>query len=227
MIAVVPHDIEEAYMNQHVALARPVCGFNVSYLAWFLASQENGQKQFTRPQRGATKMGLGLDDIKSVRVPFPSKAEQDEIVSEIDRCFSIADEVEEVVDQSLRQAERLRQSILKQAFEGKLVEQDASDPPASMLLEQIKLEKEKRQAESKSASKKKKKVAVGTSAKKKADRPAGPPKHSVHRRVAGEPAERLLERIKAEKERRGTEAEAARKPRRTPDRKNRQLNLLD
>jgi len=42
-----------------------------------------------------------------------------------------------VVDQSLHAAERLRQSILRRAFEGRLVEQDATDPPASSLLEQI------------------------------------------------------------------------------------------
>jgi type I restriction enzyme S subunit len=42
---------------------------------------------------------------------------------------------------SLRQAETLRQSILKRAFEGKLVPQDSNDEPASILLERIKAEK--------------------------------------------------------------------------------------
>jgi type I restriction enzyme S subunit len=46
----------------------------------------------------------------------------------------------------LRQSEALRQSILKQAFEGKLVEQDPNDPPASELLEQIKAEKKANQS---------------------------------------------------------------------------------
>ena len=49
--------------------------------------------------------------------------------------------VEKTVGQSLAQAERLRQSILKKAFEGRLVAQDASDEPAGVLLERIKAEK--------------------------------------------------------------------------------------
>lgn len=44
--------------------------------------------------------------------------------------------------QSLAQAERLRQSILKKAFEGRLVALDASDEPAGVLLEKIRKERE-------------------------------------------------------------------------------------
>lgn len=57
------------------------------------------------------------------------------------RRFSIADEVEKIVGSSLKQAERLRMSILKRAFEGKLVPQDPDDEPAEKLLERIKKEK--------------------------------------------------------------------------------------
>jgi len=67
-------------------------------------------------------------------IPLP---EQHKIVEEIEGRFSIADNIEKVVDQSLKQAERLRQSILKRAFEGKLVPQDPTDEPAVKLLERI------------------------------------------------------------------------------------------
>jgi len=62
------------------------------------------------------------------------------------------EEAEKVVEQSLRQAERLRQSILKSAFEGKLVPQDPNDEPAEKLLERIRAEKAMRE-ESKSRGK--------------------------------------------------------------------------
>ncbi len=75
--------------------------------------------------------------------PLPPLPEQHRIVEEIERRFSVADEVEKAIDNSLKQAERLRQSILKKAFEGKLVPQDPNDEPAEKLLERIKMEKEK------------------------------------------------------------------------------------
>ena len=56
----------------------------------------------------------------------------------------MADKLEKIVEQSLKQAERLRQSILKRAFEGKLVPQDPTDEPAEKLLERIKEEKKSR-----------------------------------------------------------------------------------
>ena len=53
----------------------------------------------------------------------------------------MADGVERTLEQSLGQAERLRQSILKKAFEGRLVAQDAEDEPANVLLSRIKQER--------------------------------------------------------------------------------------
>ena len=54
-------------------------------------------------------------------VPYTSETEQIKIVQSIESKFSVIDKVEEVVNQSLIKAEKLRKSILKSAFEGKLV----------------------------------------------------------------------------------------------------------
>jgi len=82
---------------------------------------------------------------KLLKIPMPiaSLAEQHKIIEEVERRFSIADEIEKTIDYSLKQAERLRQSILKRAFEGKLVPQDPNDEPAEKLLEGIKAERAK------------------------------------------------------------------------------------
>lgn len=92
------------------------------------------------------KIGIGQPNVNAqilsnIKIPLVSYNEQHQIVSEIERRFSVVDEVEQAVEQGLKQSERLRQSILKKAFEGKLVPQDPNDPPAEQLLEQIKAEK--------------------------------------------------------------------------------------
>jgi type I restriction enzyme S subunit len=119
MVGMVPDGFEEAYINQHVSLARPASAFDSTYLAWFLACKA-GQDQFKELQRGATKVGLGLDDIKSVNVSMPPIAEQKAILSEIDCRFSVTEELEATIETNLNRAERLRQTILQQAFSGGL-----------------------------------------------------------------------------------------------------------
>ena len=81
---------------------------------------------------------------------LPPLAEQEQIVSELEWCFSIADEVEATIISELRRAEGLRQSILKHAFSGKLVLQNPNDEPASHLLEKIRTEKKQREKTTKS-----------------------------------------------------------------------------
>jgi type I restriction enzyme, S subunit len=76
-------------------------------------------------------------------VALPPLDEQKQIVAEIDRRLSIIQELEAEVEANLKRASRLRQSILKRAFGGKLVPQDPSDEPASELLARIKAERER------------------------------------------------------------------------------------
>ena len=73
----------------------------------------------------ATKGGTGsphinVGDIKEFKIPIPSLEEQSNIVRQIEEQLSSCDNVEKTVDAALAQADAMRQSILKQAFEGKL-----------------------------------------------------------------------------------------------------------
>ena len=80
--------------------------------------------------------------IENYLIPVPNTLEeQSKIIQEIESRLSVCDKIEESIEQGLQQAAVLRQSILKKAFEGKLVLQDLNDEPASVLLERIKEER--------------------------------------------------------------------------------------
>jgi len=101
---------------------------------------------FSLSSHGGTMKILNLTILKKLPIPLPHLNEQVTMVQEIERCYSVADETEKIVNRSLLQSERLRQSVLKKAFEGRLVPQEPSDEPAEKLLERIREEKEKRKS---------------------------------------------------------------------------------
>ena len=92
---------------------------------------------------GTTFNAISKDTLESFKVSLFSLQEQQQIIKEIESRLSVCDKLEETIEQSLKKIEYLRQSILKKAFEGKLVPQDPNDPPAGELLKQIKIEKDK------------------------------------------------------------------------------------
>ncbi len=120
MFAIAPK-LENAYVNQHVCLCRPKAGFNKKFVGYWIILKSGGHHHLNQNQKGAVKAGLNLDDLKSFPVPLASREEQDLIVGEIESRLSVCDRVEETITTSLAQAETLRQSILKMAFEGKLI----------------------------------------------------------------------------------------------------------
>ena len=128
-------------------------------LYFYYLIQEGFRREAKRNMTGAVgQLRVPTNYLKRVPVPFPILQEQQTIVEEINRRFSVSDKIEKTVDESLIQAERLRQSILKQAFEGKLVPQDPKDEPAEKLLERIKAEKAKHDNEKSSVRKWKRKT---------------------------------------------------------------------
>ena len=118
-IGLVPDDIGEAYVNQHIAMVRFLNPVQGEFMAWYLRS-DYGQKDLLKNKRGGGKLGLGLDDIRDSRVPVVSDAEAIKIVENIEARLSVCDSIEKTVDTALQQVEAMRQSILKQAFEGSL-----------------------------------------------------------------------------------------------------------
>lgn len=108
------------------------------YSAYYLSK---AVQVFKYRHRGTTIGGVPKKQLSELPFPLPSFDEQVKIVEEIEHHFSITDGVEKVVEQDLEQADRLRRSIFKTAFEGKLVPQDPSDEHADSLLARIREQK--------------------------------------------------------------------------------------
>ena len=87
------------------------------YLYYFLLLNYENTR---RIGSGNNQKALNKERVRAIRFPFTSFREQKIIVEEIERRLSVCDQIEKTIEQSLQQAEALRQSILKQAFEGRL-----------------------------------------------------------------------------------------------------------
>ena len=118
-IGLVPDNIGDAYVNQHIAMVRFNNPTQGKFMAWYLRS-DYGQKDLLKNKRGGGKLGLGLDDIRDTKVPVMSDDDAARILETIESRFSVCDSIEKTVDAALQQSEAMRQSILKRAFEGVL-----------------------------------------------------------------------------------------------------------
>ena len=118
-IALIPENIDEAYINQHIAMVRFNNPLQGEFMAWYLRS-DLGQKDLLKNKRGGGKLGLGLDDIRDTPVPVVSDGAAQQTVAFIDDRLSVCTSIEQTVDTALQQVEAMRQSILKDAFEGRL-----------------------------------------------------------------------------------------------------------
>ena len=78
-----------------------------------------------------------IDGGLTVSVPLCSLPEQQEVVRLLDAQFEVIERNEREIDGALRRSEALRQAILKKAFTGRLVPQDAADEPANTLLTRL------------------------------------------------------------------------------------------
>lgn len=115
-IGFINDNIGEAYINQHIAMIRFENALQGEYMAWYLKS-DFGQKDLLKNKRGGGKLGLGLDDIRDTPVPIVDDRTALNTVMKINQQLSVCDNIEQTVDTALQQAEALRQSILKKAFQ--------------------------------------------------------------------------------------------------------------
>lgn len=95
----------------------------------------------------AGQWGISGQNLKLTPIPLPSVGEQIVIVQEVERRLSAADRLAKELEEQLARARSTRESLLRDAFAGRLVPQDPNDEPAFFLLDRLRIEKAQRAAE--------------------------------------------------------------------------------
>lgn len=122
-ITIAANIAETAFLGIDACFPDSVVGFTAyehvlpAYIKYFIESEKIRLWAFAP---ATAQKNINLDTLENLIVPYCSLKEQQKVVDEIESRFSVCDSIEKTIDTALQQAEALRQSILKQAFEGKL-----------------------------------------------------------------------------------------------------------
>ena len=122
-ITIAANIAETAFLGIDACFPDSVVGFTpnesilAEYVRYFVESQKIRLWAFAP---ATAQKNINLDTLENLIVPYCSIDEQRVVISEIESRLSVCDSIEQTVDTALQQAEAMRQSILKDAFEGRL-----------------------------------------------------------------------------------------------------------
>lgn len=118
-VAIWNNEIENCLHQNHIIKARPTKQVLSKFALYYLMSTY-GRKQITQIASSTSGLyTLSTNKVKNLYVPTCDIKQQEKIICEIESRLSVCDKIEQTVNESLQKAESLRQSILKQAFEGR------------------------------------------------------------------------------------------------------------
>jgi type I restriction enzyme S subunit len=143
---------KEFLVSYACAIIKNIKGLMSSKFALYYSLSPVIKKEIKRYTVETTQANIGIASIENFVFPLCSTEEQNQIVQEIESRLSVCDKMEQSINESIEKAEALRQSILKKAFEGKLLskseielcKKEADYEPASELLKKIQAEKVER-----------------------------------------------------------------------------------
>ncbi|STO55566.1 restriction modification system DNA specificity subunit [Canicola haemoglobinophilus] len=120
-VSVVPNDYPEWNINQAIAIFRSKF-YNSSFLANFLLAESTVKIISSQAKTTAGQHNLTLEICRKLELPIMSKEEQNQIVTILEKQLTQADHFAQEISKQLKLAELLKQSILKAAFSGKLLQ---------------------------------------------------------------------------------------------------------
>jgi type I restriction enzyme S subunit len=124
-------------LASYLIRVRAVAGCSPWWLTWCVISPLGRRWLRSVLSHTAGQANVNGTKLAEYVIPLPPDAEQAAIVEAVNEKLSQIDALEAEVARGLARASRLRQAILKAAFEGKLVPQDPADEPAIALLERM------------------------------------------------------------------------------------------
>ncbi|QNR25513.1 restriction endonuclease subunit S [Croceimicrobium hydrocarbonivorans] len=136
---------QDLTVNQDLQTIKPIDAFTSEFVYWFLIANDRDIREKCAKD-GTTVNNINVPVLKKYKIPAPDLDEQIQIVQEIESRLSVCDNILANIEEGLEKSEALRQSILKQAFEGKLLSEEELEAcrkepdwePAEKLLERIK-----------------------------------------------------------------------------------------
>jgi len=134
--------IKNCIFNNNIMRIRTNNTILPKFLCYFMNSNMFKTKLLSVKKATTNICAIYDKDLKEQLISFPIDIKQQkEIILKIEQGFALIENTSQIVESSLQNLQTMKMSVLKQAFEGKLVPQDPNDEPASVLLERIKLKK--------------------------------------------------------------------------------------
>ena len=141
-VAIWQGELHDCGHQNHLIRVRKATEHDPRFVLRFLLSPW-GRELITKDASSTSGLHtLSISKVEKIPVPVASIAEEVEVVFQIDHGLSIVDKLVDQIETQLAKSRSLRQSILMRAFSGRLVPQDATDEPASALLDRIRAERE-------------------------------------------------------------------------------------
>ena len=143
-IGIIDKAHKNAQLSPNCIRISPIKSTVDSRYLWNYLRSAQGQISVFEHTSATTINTIKASAFKETLIPLPPLAEQKLIAEKIKKFFVQTDAIEKSVKIAQGHCEKINQSILTKAFRGELVPQDSNDKPASVLLEKIKVKKEKR-----------------------------------------------------------------------------------
>jgi len=119
-IGVIPENIGDAYVSQHIALIRLRQAFVQSRWLGYCLCSKIGQDQFRMLLNGGTKDGLGLDDVANLVVILPTHSEQQAIITYLDQQTHKIDSLISTISNGIKKLQEYRTALISAAVTGKI-----------------------------------------------------------------------------------------------------------